>query len=190
MSQTGIALVIAIVVIVVLGVAIGVLLASRRKTARIKEHFGPEYERTVAESGDENAAMKELKGRVRERNKLDIEPLAPQARERFAADWRTVQAAFVDNPAGAVGDADRLVADVMRTRGYPVDDFDRRAADISVDHPDVALNYRAAHDIYLLQERDSNSIGTEAQRQAFMHYRALFDRLLESDTHDPEEAHA
>jgi len=91
-----------------------------------------------------------------------------------------VQTAFVDNPSSAVGDADRLVIEVMRERGYPIEDFDQRAADISVDHPDVVENYRAAHRIHLAQ-RD-RQIGTEEQRQAFVHYRALFDKLSETQT--------
>jgi hypothetical protein len=102
------------------------------------------------------------------------------ARQEYASRWRTVQSAFVDDPSSALGDADRLVTEVMRTRGYPVDDFERRAADVSVDHPTVVENYRAAHAIHVAQQH--GDIGTEAQRQAFVHYRALFEKLLKPDT--------
>lgn len=150
---------------------------NRRRTGRLKERFGPEYERTVSQLGGQRAAEKELASRERKRQKLDIVPLSPEARERYAATWREVQTAFVDDPSSAVGDADRLVAQVMKDRGYPIDDFDQRAADISVDHPHVAENYRTAHMIYLSQEKAD--IGTEAQREALVHYRALFEELLE-----------
>jgi predicted nucleic acid-binding protein len=170
-------LIAAAVVIVALAVVVVIRLANRRRTERLKERFGPEYDRTVSRFGEQRAAEKELAARERKRDKLDIVPLAPEARERYAATWRQVQTAFVDDPTSAVGDADRLVAQVMRDRGYPIDDFDQRAADISVDHPHVADNYRTAHMIYLSQEKAN--IGTEAQREAFVHYRALFEELLE-----------
>jgi predicted nucleic acid-binding protein len=165
------------VVIVALALVLVIRSANRRRTERLKERFGPEYERTVAQHGEQRAAEKELAARERKRDKLDIVPLSPEAREKYAASWRQVQTAFVDDPASAVGDADRLVAHVMRERGYPIDDFDQRAADVSVDHPHVAENYRTAHMIYLSQEKAN--IGTEAQREAFVHYRALFEELLE-----------
>jgi hypothetical protein len=98
-----------------------------------------------------------------------------------------VQTAFVDNPSNSVGDADRLVTEVMRERGYPVDDFEQRAADISVDHPDVVEHYRAAHTLHLAQEK--GDIGTEAQREAFVHYRALFEKLLETEAETDEDTH-
>jgi hypothetical protein len=152
---------------------------SRKRTQRLKERFGPEYGRTVDEAGDQGAAEKELVARERKRDKLAIVSLSPQAQGMYADRWRTVQSAFVDNPSGAVGDADLLVIQVMRERGYPIDDFDQRAADISVDQPSVVENYRAAHSISLSQQE--GDVGTEKQRQAFVHYRALFDKLLETD---------
>jgi hypothetical protein len=158
----------------------------------LKEHFGPEYERAVGETGDQSAAEKELVARQRNRQKLDIVALGPESRARYAQHWRAVQTAFVDNPSSSVGDADRLVTEVMRERGYPIDDFDQRAADISVDHPDVVEHYRSAHVLHLAQER--GDIGTEAQREAFVHYRALFEKLLENnletDNDRPKEARA
>jgi hypothetical protein len=179
----------AVVVIAVLIVA-AMSVSRRRRTARLQDHFGPEYERTVREVGGQNTAEKELTARERKRAKLDIVALTPQALEIYAKRWQVVQTAFVDNPSSAVGDADRLVTEVMRERGYPVDDFDQQAADISVDHPTVVANYRAAHSIHLSQQ--DGDVGTEAQRQAFVHYRALFEKLLETqkDADTSQEATA
>jgi hypothetical protein len=160
---------------------------SRRKTQRLKQHYGREYERLLSETGSEKAANRELTTRERKRGKLDIVPLTPAAHSDFTARWQEVQARFVDNPASAVGDADRLVTEVMRQRGYPVDDFDRRAADISVDHPEIVNNYRAAHGI---SESQRDDVSTEQQRKAFVHYRALFEKLLATATDDDEQQEA
>jgi hypothetical protein len=178
---------------VVVGVAIGAIAAAnrRKKSEGLKERFGPEYERTVSLTGEPKAAEKELAERERKRKKLDIRPLPAASLDGFVTRWRAVQTAFVDHPASAVGEADVLVTEVMRERGYPVDDdFEQQAADISVDHPSVVNNYRAAHDIYLSQQQ--GDVGTEAQRQAFVHYRVLFDKLLETeqDTTKSQEATA
>lgn len=183
---------IAVVVVVALAVIFVLSMSSRKRTERLKSHFGPEYDRAVGESGDQSAAEKELIARERKRQKLDVVALAPESQAKYAEYWRTVQAAFVDDPAGAVGDADHLVTAVMRERGYPIDDFDQRAADISVDHPNVVEHYRAAHVIHLAQEKAD--VGTEAQREAFVHYRALFEKLLETENKTekdtPKEARA
>ena len=174
-------LIAAIVVIAAIAIAIVVARSanSRKRTERLKERFGPEYERTLGETGEQRAAEDELAARERRRDKLNIVALSPQAREKYAASWRAVQTAFIDNPSSAVGDADRLVIEVMRERGYPIEDFDQRAADISVDHPAVVDNYRAAHRISLSQQQ--GNVDTEEERQAFVHYRALFEKLLETD---------
>jgi hypothetical protein len=158
------------------------LVRSRRQTARMKQHYGAEYERLVSERGDDKAAEKELTARERKRDALDIVPLTPSALSDFATRWHQVQTGFVDNPATAVGVADRLVTEVMRVRGYPVDDVDQRAADISVDHPQIVENYRTAHGIHLAQQH--GDVSTEQQREAFVHYRALFEKLLEKTTDD------
>ncbi|MDT7791573.1 MAG: hypothetical protein QOD59_1009 [Mycobacterium sp.] len=183
---------VAVVVVVALAVIFVLSMSSRKRTERLKSHFGPEYDRAVGESGDQSAAEKELIARERKRQKLDVVALAPESQAKYAEYWRTVQAAFVDDPAGAVGDADHLVTAVMRERGYPIDDFDQRAADISVDHPNVVEHYRAAHVIHLAQEKAD--VGTEAQREAFVHYRALFEKLLETEhkteKDTPKEARA
>ena len=173
-------LVAAIIVTVAVAIVAGIAVNRRHRTATLKERFGPEYERTVSAAGEQRAAENELAARERERNKLEILPLAPEAYVGYAHRWQTVQTAFVDDPSSAVGDADRLVTEVMRERGYPVDDFDQQAAHISVDHPLVVDNYRAAHAVHVSQQ--NGDVGTEAQRAAFVHYRALFEQLLETQT--------
>jgi flagellar basal body-associated protein FliL len=171
-----IAIAVAVVVLVLAAVVVSAMVNFRRKTARLKQHYGDEYERVVSETGSEKGAVQKLTARERRRDALDIVPLTPSALSDFTARWQQVQATFVDDPACAVESADQLVTQVMRQRGYPVDDFDRRAADISVDHPDVVENYRAAHNVHTLQE----DAETEQQRKAFVHYRALFEKLLET----------
>jgi hypothetical protein len=147
-----------------------------RKTRTLQERFGPEYDRTLDRADDKREAELDLAARAKRRDELDIRPLTMAATVRYREQWQQVQTQFVDDPGGAVQAADRLIQAVMRERGYPVDDFDQRAADISVDHPHVAENYRRGH-------RLSVSANTEEQRQAMVHYRALFDELLE-DTAD------
>ena len=168
-------LIIAAAVLVVLIAAWAV--GRSRRTRQLREGFGPEYERTVDERGRRQAES-ELAERQERREKLDIRPLTTAARDRFLERWRTTQERFVDEPEGAVSDADRLVTEVMRERGYPVDDFEQRAADVSVDHPELVENYRAAHDISR-RSRDGQA-STEDLRQAMVHYRSLFEELLET----------
>jgi hypothetical protein len=183
---------IAAAVLIALTVLLAAVLAAtkRRRTRRLKEHFGVEYERAVDDTGDERAAENELIARQRNRKRLDIVALTPEAHHRYAQQWVEVQRSFVDEPSEAVGFADRLVTEVMRERGYPISDFEQRAADISVDHPDTVEHYRAAHTLHLAQEQAD--IGTEAQRQAFVHYRVLFEELLGQDhaIEKPKEATA
>ena len=166
-------------------VAVAAIYTRSRKTRGLQEQFGSEYDRTVDERGGRRDAERELMERTKQRDRLDIIPLSDDARDRYADSWRTVQNQFVDDPSGAVHEADRLVTEVMRERGYPIDDFEQRAADISVDHPDVVENYRAGHDLYVKEER--GDAGTEDLRQAFVHYRALFAELLETRERDFQE---
>ena len=170
-------IIIGVAAAIVVLAAIAAAWTRKRRSAGLQERFGPEYERTVAERGKRGKAEGELAERERKREKLDIVPLSPESRQKYGDTWRNVQARFVDDPGGTVGDADRLVTDVMRERGYPIDDFDQRAADLSVDHPEVVENYRSAHAIYVSHERGRAT--TEDLRQAFVHYRALFEELLE-----------
>jgi hypothetical protein len=173
------------VVAVVAAIVAVSMVSFRFRTKRLKQHYGDEYEHLVSETGSDKGAVRELTTRERNRDKLDIVSLTPAAFSDFSGRWQKVQAEFVDNPATAVGAADRLVTEVMRQRGYPVDDFDRRAADISVDHPQIVDNYRAAHGIQM-SEQHAN---TEQQREAFVHYRALFEKLLETDKTDENQSH-
>ncbi|MGA8543983.1 MAG: hypothetical protein WB785_01835 [Mycobacterium sp.] len=174
----------AVVVVIVVVIASAIVITSRRKTMRLKQRYGGEYERLVAETGSEKVAKRELTTRESKRDKLDIVPLTPSALSDFTARWIEVQNGFVDNPAAAVGVADRLVTEVMRQRGYRVDDFHQQVADISVDHPHVVENYRVAHSIHTSHRHNGS---TEQQRKAFVHYRALFETLLETAT-DRDEA--
>ena len=178
-----------LVVIVVVLIAAGALVLMRQRRSRgLQEGFGPEYDRVVEERGDQRAAESEMLERRKRRDELEIRPLEPQAREEYAERWQATQRRFVDDPGAAVGEADELVSAVMRERGYPLDDFDQRAADVSVDHPVVVENYRAAHGISA-----ANAEGrarTEDLRQAMVHYRALFDELLGSGDAGSRDASA
>jgi hypothetical protein len=179
-----------VIVVVAALIVLGAIAAwmQQKKRTELKDRFGSEYDRTVSERGERRAAEKELADRERKREQLDIVPLSADAQKKYAATWRDVQGQFVDDPADAVSEADRLVTDVMRDRGYPIDDFDQRAADISVDHPEVVENYRAAHAVYVKANDGNGGAGTEDLRQGFVHYRALFDELLETREPTAEEA--
>lgn len=172
-----------LIIVAVLVIAVVILAAAlqgrRRRREELKEQFGPEYEHAVDKYGDQHAAEKELQARQERVEALNIHPLPLADRNRFAEQWRQVQAEFVDTPGRAVRDADSLVQNVMEQRGYPLGNFEQRAADISVDHASVVSHYRTAHDIAVKQDADSAS--TEDLRQAMVHYRALFEDLLEVD---------
>lgn len=166
-----------VIAAVVVAIAVFVMLAVRASRRRaIRERFGPEYDRAVAESGSSGKAEKMLDERVKRRNSLDIQELDPTQRERYAQSWQSVQTHFVDDPQGAVRDADQLVGGVMRDRGYPTEGFDQQAGDLSVDHAGVIDDYRKAHEISLRNDR--NEATTDDLRQAMVHYRSLFQALL------------
>lgn len=166
------------VLVIVAIAAIAFWAARQRDSRRLRERFGPEYERTVQSARDRIAAEKELRARQERVDALDIRPLEVTQRDTFTERWREIQAMFVDDPGNAVDQADSLIGEVMRARGYPVGDFDQRAADISVNHPQVVDHYRTAHSIAV--KRRSGEGATEELRQAFVHYRALFADLLET----------
>lgn len=150
----------------------------QRRSRALREHFGPEYERALADHGDRRRAERELMQRQKRREALNIRLLSREECERFGARWAEVQQHFVDEPNGAVVEADTLVNEVMRTRGYPVGDFEQRVADLSVEHANVIDHYRAARALMVANERGEG--GTEDLRQAMVHYRALFTDLLQS----------
>jgi len=177
---------IAIIVAAIVIAAAVALIAKQQQTKRLRERFGPEYSRTVKEYGGEQRAAPILAAREKRVAALNIHPLAQADATRFADRWRSVQAQFVDDPSGAIAQADQLVSEVMQARGYPVGDFEQRAADVSVDHPRVVQNYRAAHDIALRRGRGEAS--TEDLRQAMVYYRDLFNELLETEQPAAQEA--
>jgi len=177
LSTVQIAIIIAVAVLLVAGIAI-VFSFRKRKTERLRTQFGgAEYNRAVKEGGSRQRAEAVLDKRADRVESFHIQPLGPGDRTRFVESWRRVQARFVDGPGGALTEADQLLRDVMSTRGYPVSDFEQRAADISVDHPLVLEHYRSAHEIAVRQNQGQAS--TEELRQAMIHYRALFEKLVD-----------
>jgi hypothetical protein len=169
------------VVVLVIAVLAWLYVQKRRSTtAGLRQKFGPEYERAVQKHGSERKAEAKLADRQDRVEKLSIRDLDPLERERFSTQWESVQSRFVDSPRGAVAEADDLVSSLMKTRGYPVSDFDQRADDISVDHPRVVENYRSAHHIAL--QVGTNGASTEDLRTAMIHYRSLFEELVQVPT--------
>ena len=175
--QNQVVLIVVIALVIAVGVAVW-FYTQRRRTQGLKERFGPEYDRAVRQTDDRGSAEEKLKERQARVEHLNLRPLAAKERDQFSESWRATQAKFVDDPAEATKEADRLVREVMQTRGYPVGDFEQRTADISVDHPQVVEHYRAAHKIAL--RNDEGQAETEELRQGLMHYRALFEELLET----------
>ena len=167
-----------IILVVALLVAAAWVLSQRKKRSlKLQQRFGPEYIRTVDEFGGRAKAESELKAREKRVEHLSITPLAPSEAARFSQAWNALQGRFVDNPKGVVAQADQLVRELMLARGYPMGDFERRSADISVDHPAVVETYRAAQAIAVRDQR--GEANTEELRKAVVHFRALFDELLE-----------
>jgi cytoskeletal protein RodZ len=160
-------------------------LMTQRRTRRLRDEFGPEYERTVSSADSRRAAEAELAERKDRRSSFDIRPLTVDERARYSGEWQEVQAQFVDDPTGAVVRADALIQSVMVDRGYPMEDFDQRAADVSVDHPRVVENYREGQRLY--KKTAAGDGTTEDLRQAMRAYRRLFEELVEEgDTEDVE----
>ena len=171
-------IVLAAVLIVIAAVLVWFHLRSRKRTtAGLRRRFGSEYDRAVSAHGSERKAESQLEDREKRVKKFMIRDLEPTEHEAYLKQWASVQSRFVDSPKGAVAEADQLVSSVMKTRGYPVSDFDQRAADISVDHPKVVENYRSAHDIALRLEKHNAT--TEDLRAAMIHYRSLFEELVQ-----------
>jgi hypothetical protein len=170
-------------VVFLMASAVAWVVIRNKRSKRLKSRFGTEYERAVTASGSRIRAEADLTSRTKRVERFDIHPLSAADHDRFAERWLSTQASFVDSPAGAVSAAETLVEEVMRARGYPVGDFDQRAADMSVDHPRFVANYREARELSLANQRGSAK--TEDLRQATVHYRALFEDLL--DTTDRRE---
>lgn len=176
---------IAVGVVAVFAVVLWQALA-RRRTGKLQQQFGPEYDRAVTGAESRRDAEDELQAREDRRRRLDVRPLTQAARDRYLETWRMTQAQFVDDPRAAVAAADILIQSVMSERGYPVEDFEQRAADVSVDHPHVVENYREGHRLAQASAGGDNS--TETLRRAMQHYRALFDELVEPAADEPTAA--
>jgi CcmD family protein len=171
---------IAVMAIVVIAI-VAYLFAMQRRRKELRREFGPEYQRAVDKSGDVRRGESDLMARRDRRRELDIRELRPESRDNYRRSWEQIQARFVDDPAGVLGQADGLIIAVMGERGYPMDDFDQRADDISVDHPDVVQHYRAGHAVSDKVGR-GQEVSTEDLRKAFVHYRALFGVLVEPES--------
>ena len=188
--MTVIVIVVVVVIVLALLVVGGLALARRRRTQKLREQFGPEYDRVLRESSSRKEAEQTLTERQEHHDQLELRRLEPQAVERYRNDWTQIQRSFVDDPGAAVERSDDLVTAIMRDRGYPVDDFEQRAADVSVSHPAVTEHYREARRV-----RDAHregSAGTEDMRSAVTSYRSLVDSLLEDhgDSDGDEESGA
>jgi len=156
------------------------VMAGKRRQARLRSQFGPEYDRAVDDKGSRRKAEVDLRGRAERRQQFEVKALSPEARTRYMERWRVVQSRFVDEPSEAVDEADLLVTEVMRERGYPVDDFVTQSDMMSVDHPDVVNNFRSAHEIQV--QNHHRRASTDDLRQAVVHYRSLFNDLLVDDS--------
>jgi hypothetical protein len=185
MDQHQLTIVIGVIVALVVVAAISFLLARERRSKQLRQRFGPEYDRVLKKEGEVRRAEGVLQMRAKRHDKFSLRPLSESSRLDFAGRWKTVQSQFVDEPKGAVAQADLLVNEVMVARGYPMADFEQRAADISVDHPVVVENYRAAHAI--AQRHSTGEASTEDLRKAMVHYRSLFEELLEDSSAERAE---
>jgi len=175
----------AVVILLITGLVLVYVRKRRSTTADLRQKFGTEYERAVREHGSERKAQVKLAAREKRIETLNIRDVDPTEREHFATRWESLQSHFVDSPKGAVTEADELVSSLMKTRGYPVSNFDQRAADMSVDHPRVVENYRSAHETALRIGKDETT--TEELRTAMIHYRSLFEELIQISTPAPRK---
>lgn len=168
---------VALIIVTALAIAAILYYVQKEKSKKLRSKYGPEYDRLTNELGSTRRAETNLERREKRVQKIYIRPLTAEEQARFSEAWRDVQAGFVDDPSNAVGRADHLVDDLMQLRGYPMGDFEQRAQDVSVDHPFVVRNYRDAHAI--AERRLRGETNTEDLRNAMVHYRALFEDLLD-----------
>ncbi len=178
-------IIIGLVVLLILVGLIGSAMARQRRTKRLQEQFGPEYERTLKQLGDKREAESDLEQRLAHVNTLNIRPLTAEERNRYALQWQDIQREFVDEPLRSLQKADRLIREVMKARGYPVEDFEQRVADISVHYPELVTDYRGMHQIAIKESPDNAS--TEEIRKAMIHGRALFENLISHDSNMTDE---
>ena len=179
-------IIIVVLVLVILGLILGSIFSRRQRSKRYQDKFGPDYDATVKTMGNETKAQKEMDQRQKHIDTLDIRSLSLSEREKYLAEWKAVQAKFIDQPGPATVEADHLIMEVMQLRNYPVSDFEQRAADISINYPDLVSNYRLARAIAIKNEQ--HQADTEELRQALVHYRALFNELLITEQVVPEKA--
>ena len=179
MNTTYIIIIAVVLGMVVIGAIVGPIVTRRKRSERLHDHFGTEYDHTVETLGDEKKAETELEERQNYVKALNIRSLSAGEREGYLADWTAVQSKFVDEPGQAIVDADRLIMEVMQLRAYPISDFEQRAADVSVSYPTLVSTYRAAREIAL--KNQEHQADTEELRQAMIYYRPLFDELLVTD---------
>jgi hypothetical protein len=179
-NTTYILIAVVLILVVAFALILGPMFARRKRSEKLQQQFGTEYDRTVEVLGDEKKALAELEERQKHVETLDIHPLTVHQRDRYLADWAAVQTKFVDEPGQAIVDADRLIMEVMQLRNYPVANFEQRAADISVTYPELVSNYRAARAIAIKNKQLQAT--TEELRQAMIYYRSLFEELLVTDT--------
>jgi hypothetical protein len=185
MTTTAVVVIIICICVIIAAAGVGFVFWRRQRSRRLRSRFGPEYDRTVAEFGSRPKAEGVLLERQHRMQKVPIHSLSPQQRDSFAGQWHDVQKQFVDDPGASIDKADRLVYEVMLARGYPMADFEHRAEDLSVDHPQVVLNYRAAHAV--ARRHQDGQAATEEMRMALVYYRDLFDELLEARMAGPRE---
>lgn len=186
MDTTSTTLIITVIVVLLLVGGIGSMVMSRRqRTKRLEERFGPEYDRAISEIGDQNQAEKALEERIAHVKALNIRPLSAQEVNDYSHDWQETQRLFVDEPLKALQKADRLIREVMKARGYPVEDFEQRVADISVNYPELVKDYRGLHHIAIKDTKEK--VGTEEMRQAMVHGRALFEDLMKQESKDEQK---
>jgi hypothetical protein len=174
--------ILAVVVAALIAAGVVAWMYMQKQSKQLRSRYGSEYDRAVQETGNRRSAEKMLKEREQRVEQLRIRPLVPEDRERFQREWESIQVRFVDDPKTAIIEGDRLVERVMRARGYPLADFEQQAADVSVEHPHVVKNYRAAHDI-AQRARQTDQTNTETLRQGLVYYRQLFEELLQA--HEP-----
>ena len=179
-------LIIAVVLIlVILGAILGLVFAFRQRSKRYAAKFGPDYGHTVKTLGNEKKAQTEMDERQKHVETLNLRSLTLSERERYLAEWKAIQAKFIDQPGQAIVEADHLITEVMRLRNYPVSDFEQRAADISINYPELVSNYRLAREI--ANKNEHHQADTEELRQALVYYRSLVDELLITETVSPEK---
>lgn len=179
MDTNTLTIVLVIIVAFIIGALISMAFNRRQRTRRLQERFGPEYERTLNEMGDRRQTEQELEARLEHVQALDIRPLSAEETQHYLNEWQATQAEFVDEPLFALQKADRIIREVMKARGYPVEDFEQRVADISVDYPELVTDYRGLHLIAVKEEDEK--VSTEEMRKAMVHGRDLFERLVSKD---------